>query len=97
MVNTPAEVLALKLKEALLEEPDGSAYMICDRSPEFFLVDGTVNLVDVAEILLKKGVVVNQVPQAFIDGILHGDDNHRRWLQEAADAFNAGLPPPQPY
>lgn len=37
-----------------------------------------------------------QVPQDFIDGILHGDADHRRWLQDAADAYNAGQPIPDP-
>jgi hypothetical protein len=32
----------------------------------------------------------------FADAILHGDDEHRQWLLEAAEAFNGGLPMPPP-
>jgi hypothetical protein len=33
----------------------------------------------------------------FVEQILHGDDNHRAWLKDAARAFLAGLPVPVPY
>lgn len=33
---------------------------------------------------------------AFATAILHGDDEHRGWLKEAAEAFNAGKPMPAP-
>src|SRR5690242_9315440 len=34
--------------------------------------------------------------RAFAKAILHGDDEHREWLTEAAEAFIAGTPLPPP-
>jgi hypothetical protein len=36
------------------------------------------------------------VPLAFIRAILHGDDEHRLWLLEAAAHWNSGQPVPEP-
>lgn len=33
---------------------------------------------------------------SFTQAILHGDETHRRWLQEACDAFISGEPMPPP-
>jgi len=32
----------------------------------------------------------------FAEAILHGDEQHRAWLLEAAEAFNTGEPLPEP-
>lgn len=34
---------------------------------------------------------------AFCEAILHGDEDHRRWLREAAQCFAEGRPLPAPY
>jgi len=34
--------------------------------------------------------------ERFAKAILHGNDDHRDWLLEAASAFNAGIPLPAP-
>lgn len=34
--------------------------------------------------------------RAFTEAILHGDDEHKAWLQEAAEAYIAGKPLPPP-
>ena len=37
-----------------------------------------------------------ETARQFTEAIVHGDDEHRAWLREAAEAFIAGAPMPPP-
>lgn len=51
---------------------------------------------EVHEALLEPSA--SEAVMAFAKAVLHGDDAHRRWLLDAADAFvnRRPLPPPAP-
>lgn len=38
----------------------------------------------------------NEAVVTFCESILHGDDDHREWLRDAARLFGEGKPPPPP-
>jgi hypothetical protein len=46
---------------------------------------------EAADVIERLGEV-----RAFAKAVLHGDDAHRAWLLEAAEAFIAGKPLPAP-
>lgn len=47
---------------------------------------------DIRDLIQSQRVV----PKEFVDGILHGDEEHRRWLKDEAIAFGWGNPLPEP-
>ena len=46
--------------------------------------------------LLDELTEVYLKAEALFDAIVHGDDEHRRWLKEAIDNYFAGKPVPEP-
>lgn len=53
-----------------------------------------VALEAVTDAVAKK--MVRAVVTAFAASIMHGSDEHKAWLMEAADSFAAGEPLPPP-
>jgi hypothetical protein len=66
-----------------------------DRRPPGNPGRALLDALDLALAALAKREQANKIT-SFAKAILHGDDEHQRWLTEAAAAFNEGEPLPPP-
>jgi hypothetical protein len=63
------------------------------RGPEYSVCDRAADELERLAALAQSGA---EPVRAFAKAVLHGDDEHKAWLLEAAEAFIAGNPSPAP-